>query len=127
MTAWLGCVRRQMAWRERASAVKWQRYGDWPMSRLHQWPSSSRKPKAALGPNHRDTALRLGNLTQTLSDLGRHSEAMPLKERALQVTETALGPNHPTTAFRRSALARLRQVVSDRERTSPPTPLRLLP
>ncbi|MFE2835087.1 tetratricopeptide repeat protein [Streptomyces mirabilis] len=79
-----------------------------------------RVTETALGPDHPDTALRLNNLAVTLSDLGRHAEALPLQERALQVTETALGPDHPDTALRLNNLARLRQVLSDGERTSPP-------
>ncbi|MFE5038733.1 tetratricopeptide repeat protein, partial [Streptomyces sp. NPDC056683] len=32
--------------------------------------------------------------------MGRHAEALPLKERALAITEAALGPDQPTTAIR---------------------------
>ncbi|MGP4049120.1 FxSxx-COOH system tetratricopeptide repeat protein [Streptomyces sp. 2A115] len=61
--------------------------------------------EAALGPNHPDTALRLGNLARTFSALGRHGEALPLEERALQIAETTLGPDHPDTALRLNNLA----------------------
>ncbi|MEV5734703.1 tetratricopeptide repeat protein, partial [Streptomyces sp. NPDC052292] len=61
--------------------------------------------ETALGPDHPDTALRLGNLARTYSNLGRHTEALPLEERALQITEAALGHDHPTTAIRLNNLA----------------------
>ncbi|WP_329297786.1 FxSxx-COOH system tetratricopeptide repeat protein [Streptomyces sp. NBC_00659] len=61
--------------------------------------------EATLGPDHRDTALRLGNLAGTFSDLGRHAEALPLEERALGITEAVLGPDHPVTAIRLNNLA----------------------
>ncbi|MFK0151838.1 tetratricopeptide repeat protein [Streptomyces sp. NPDC090493] len=51
--------------------------------------------EATLGPDHPDTALRLNNLARTLSDLGRHTEAV----RALAVTEAALKPDHPGIAI----------------------------
>ncbi|WP_095933165.1 FxSxx-COOH system tetratricopeptide repeat protein, partial [Streptomyces sp. Tue6028] len=62
--------------------------------------------EAVFGPDQPETALRLGNLAATFSDLGRHAEALPLEERALAVTEAALGPDHPTTALRLGNLAR---------------------
>ena len=58
-----------------------------------------------LGPNHRITALRLGNLAVLYSDLGRHADALPLHERALVITEAVLGPDHPSTALRLGNLA----------------------
>ena len=56
--------------------------------------------EAALGPDHPDTAVRLGNLARTYSALGRHADALPLEQRALAVTEAALGPDDPRTALR---------------------------
>ncbi|MFE4722197.1 FxSxx-COOH system tetratricopeptide repeat protein, partial [Streptomyces sp. NPDC056728] len=61
--------------------------------------------EAALGPDHPDTAIRLGNLAATFSELGRHVKALPLAERALAIREAALGPDHPTTAIRLGNLA----------------------
>ncbi|MFD4114321.1 tetratricopeptide repeat protein, partial [Streptomyces niveus] len=55
--------------------------------------------EAALGPEHPDTAVPLGNLARTLSELGRYEEALLLEQRALAITEAALGPDHPTTAI----------------------------
>jgi tetratricopeptide (TPR) repeat protein len=61
--------------------------------------------ETALGPDHPDTAIRLGNLAAIYGALGRHAEAFPLHKRALAVTEAALGPDHPDTAFRLDHLA----------------------
>ncbi|MEV8353883.1 FxSxx-COOH system tetratricopeptide repeat protein [Streptomyces niveus] len=61
--------------------------------------------EAALGPDHPDTAIRLGNLARTHGALGRHDEALPLEQRALTVTEATLGPDHPRTALRLGNLA----------------------
>ncbi|MFB7794370.1 tetratricopeptide repeat protein, partial [Streptomyces sp. NPDC056086] len=38
-------------------------------------------------------------------DWGRHTDALPLEERALHITEATLGPDHPNTATRLSNLA----------------------
>ncbi|WP_329370694.1 tetratricopeptide repeat protein [Streptomyces sp. NBC_01483] len=62
----------------------------------------------------------LGRTAFYLWARGQAAQALPLKERALQVTEAALGPDHPTTALRLGNLARLRQMLSDGERTSLP-------
>ena len=61
--------------------------------------------EAALGPDHPDTALRLGNLAATYSDLGRPADALPLERRALAITEAVLGAGHPDTALRLGNLA----------------------
>ncbi len=61
--------------------------------------------EAALGPDHPDTALRLGNLAATYSDLGHPADALPLEQRALAITEAVLGPDHPDTALRLGNLA----------------------
>jgi len=45
--------------------------------------------EAALGPDHPDVAIRLGNLAAILRDLGRAGEARPLAERAAAITEAA--------------------------------------
>ncbi|MFE7060334.1 tetratricopeptide repeat protein, partial [Streptomyces californicus] len=74
--------------------------------------------EAALGSDHRTTAIRLGNLATILCELGRHVEALPLAERALAVTEAALGSDHPTTAIRLGNLARSQKAIADGEETS---------
>ena len=43
--------------------------------------------EAALGPDHPDTAYYLSNLALTYTDLGRHADALPLKERAGQIRQ----------------------------------------
>jgi tetratricopeptide (TPR) repeat protein len=50
-------------------------------------------------------AIRLGNLAVTYKDLGRAGDALPLEQRALQITEAALGPDHPDVAIRLGNLA----------------------
>ena len=60
--------------------------------------SALRITEAALGPDHPDTAILLGNLASTYSAQGRAADALPLDERALAISEAALGPDHPTTA-----------------------------
>jgi tetratricopeptide (TPR) repeat protein len=47
----------------------------------------------------------LANLAAILAALGRHTEALPLRQRAVAITEAALGPDHPNTATRLASLA----------------------
>ena len=54
-----------------------------------------RSPRQPWDPTTRDVAIRLGNLAATYSELGRAADALPLEQRALQITEAALGPDHP--------------------------------
>jgi hypothetical protein len=65
----------------------------------------------ALGPDHPDTAISLGNLAVLLQAQGDLAGARPLHERALAIREKALGPDHPDTAMIREHLA----VLSTRE------------
>jgi tetratricopeptide (TPR) repeat protein len=65
--------------------------------------------EAALGPDHPDVAISLGNLAMVMRDLGLAGEARPLAERALAITEAALGPDHPTVAIRLNNLASILQ------------------
>ncbi|MQY04621.1 hypothetical protein ACRB68_26800 [Actinomadura sp. RB68] len=76
--------------------------------------------EAALGPDHPDVAIQLGNLAATHRDLGRAGEALPLEKRALAITETALGPDHPGVAIR---LGNLAATYSDLGRASAALPL----
>jgi tetratricopeptide (TPR) repeat protein len=57
------------------------------------------------GPDHPDTASRLGNLAGFLISLGRFADALPLAERALAITEASLGPDHLLTASELGTLA----------------------
>jgi tetratricopeptide (TPR) repeat protein len=45
--------------------------------------------ESALGPDHPSTALRLNNLAATYRALGQADKALPLEQRALQITENA--------------------------------------
>ncbi|HXW46815.1 MAG TPA: tetratricopeptide repeat protein, partial [Streptosporangiaceae bacterium] len=71
--------------------------------RLRQ--SALRIIETALGPDHPDTAICLGNLARTYCELGRPADALPLEQRALAITEAFLGPDHPETAIRLNNLA----------------------
>ncbi|MEU5024438.1 FxSxx-COOH system tetratricopeptide repeat protein [Streptomyces milbemycinicus] len=48
--------------------------------------------------SHPDLAFVLGQSAFHLSARGQATQALPLEERALAITQTALGPNHPDTA-----------------------------
>ena len=61
--------------------------------------------ETALGPDHPDVAIRLGNLARHLQRAGAAAEALPLEQRALQITEAALGPDHPRLAVALGNLA----------------------
>jgi tetratricopeptide (TPR) repeat protein len=65
-------------------------------------------------------AIALGNLAVTYSNLGRAADALPLFERALQITETALGPDHPRVAI---ALGNLASTYSNLGRAADALPL----
>ncbi len=81
-----------------------QSQGEYEQARaLHE--SALAISESASGPDHPDTALRLGNLALSYWRLGRHADALPLEQRALQITETALGPDHPDTALHLDNLA----------------------
>jgi hypothetical protein len=55
---------------------------------------------ASLGPiteaekGRRPHYRQLDSLTYTLNDLGRHQEALLMRQWAPEIAETALGPNH---------------------------------
>jgi serine/threonine-protein kinase len=78
----------------------------------------------ALGPNHWDVALSLGNLANDLHGLGRDQEALTTVERAIATLEAALGSQHPQLAIFildrgeiRLALGQASQARADFERT----------
>ena len=60
---------------------------------------------AQAGPDHPNTAIGLDNLAVTYRELGQAGDALPLQQRALQITETTLGPSHPDTAIQLDNLA----------------------
>jgi hypothetical protein len=76
--------------------------------------------EAALGPDHPDTVVQLGNLACTHLSLGRAADALSLQERALAITETKLGPDHPTMA---TTIANLASIYSALGRTVDALPL----
>jgi Tetratricopeptide repeat len=49
--------------------------------------ATPRAPRAALGPDHPDVAVRLGNLAVIYRDLGRAGDALPLEKRAEQLSQ----------------------------------------
>jgi tetratricopeptide (TPR) repeat protein len=75
--------------------------------------------EAALGPDHPDTAIRLGNLATTYNDLERPEEALPLVQRALEISEAALGPDHPDTAIRLNNLSATYRILGRAEEALP--------
>jgi tetratricopeptide (TPR) repeat protein len=56
-----------------------------------------------------EQANQLNQQVIELSQAGRYSEAIPLAERALSITEQVLGPDHPSTASSLNNLAWLYQ------------------
>ncbi|MFI5456727.1 MAG: tetratricopeptide repeat protein [Isosphaerales bacterium] len=57
------------------------------------------------GPDHPDTLNMLANLANTYGDLGRHSDALKLREATLALTKAKLGPDHPHTLMSMNNLA----------------------
>jgi tetratricopeptide (TPR) repeat protein len=76
--------------------------------------------EAILGPDHLETAVRLGNLALTYWSLGRFTDALPLQERTLAITEATLGPSHPDTA---TTLGNLANTYRDSGRPDEALPL----
>ncbi|MFE9877877.1 tetratricopeptide repeat protein [Streptomyces sp. NPDC005784] len=80
---------------------------------LRNWPEwQSLVPHVqAVGRHHRgrrtvaDLATLLGEAAVYLSARGQEAQALPMKERALRITEAASGPDHPDTATRLNNLA----------------------
>jgi tetratricopeptide (TPR) repeat protein len=53
----------------------------------------------ALGDDHWDVALSLGNVAERLRSLGRYEEALARNTEAIARLERALGPRHPEVAL----------------------------
>lgn len=64
-----------------------------------------------LGPTHPQIGPDLWNLARTLIDLGRHSEAVPLLERELQLLVASKGPQDEETVASRNNLAAVRRAA----------------
>jgi eukaryotic-like serine/threonine-protein kinase len=58
-----------------------------------------------LGPEHRDTLNTMSHLAGSYEDLGRHADALKLREETLALQKTALGPDDPDTLWSMNALA----------------------
>jgi hypothetical protein len=54
----------------------------------------------ALGPDHPDLALLLGNLAEQYRLVGAYERSLPLHERALAIRERTYGSNHVNLAGR---------------------------
>ncbi len=52
---------------------------------------------ALLGPDHPDTLSSMNNLAISYAALGRHAEALKLREETLALRKAKLGPDHPDT------------------------------
>ena len=90
------------------------RWGTWP-SPTASWGEPRRRcrcssgrcrsPRRRWAPTTRAWPSRWATWPSPTCDLGRAAEALPLQQRALQITETALGPDHPRVATRLGNLA----------------------
>ena len=67
--------------------------------------------KTVLGPEHPDTLTSMWNLSYTIKDLGRHSEALSMLEACVQLQNQRLGPSHPYTVSAAAALEAWRAKV----------------
>ncbi|MBX7105939.1 MAG: tetratricopeptide repeat protein [Gemmataceae bacterium] len=76
------------------------------------------------GPDHPGTLKSMNNLANSYVDLGRHAEALALREETLKLQKAMLGPDHPDTLASMNNLAlsyadfgRLLDALSLREET----------
>ncbi len=58
-----------------------------------------------LGPDHPDTLKSMNNLANSYAALGRHAEALKLREETLALMKAKLGPDHPDTLAGMNSLA----------------------
>ncbi len=56
--------------------------------------------KVKLGPDHLDTLSSMITLADTYADLGRHAEALKLREETLSASESQARPRPPPTRSR---------------------------
>jgi hypothetical protein len=64
-----------------------------------------------LGAEHPDTAGSLLNMAAFCYNMERHSQALPLIQRAVQIHEQTLTSDHPTTQAANSWLRAIREAV----------------
>ncbi len=62
---------------------------------------------AALGEDHPDTIMSMGNLTAALSSVGKFDRALELNARNIELALKVLGPDHPSTQYARTNRAQL--------------------
>jgi tetratricopeptide (TPR) repeat protein len=67
--------------------------------------STLKGQKAALGPDHPDTLITVGNVAIAHRNAGRLDDALPFFVEALKGQEAALGRDHPDTMMSRNDLA----------------------
>jgi len=58
-----------------------------------------------LGPDHPDTLTSMNNLANSYTALGRHADALKLREETLTLLKAKLGPDHPDTLTSMNNLA----------------------
>jgi len=58
-----------------------------------------------LGPEHRSTLVTMGNLSDTLTDEGKYSEAEQMVRQTLETEQRTLGPDHTDTLVTTMGLA----------------------
>jgi hypothetical protein len=61
--------------------------------------------KAKLGPDHPHTLASMRNLAISYAALGRHADALKLREETLALYKAKLGPDHPDTLMSMNNLA----------------------
>ena len=77
--------------------------------------------KAKLGPDHPDTLRSMNNLANSYDALGRHADALKLREETLALLKAKLGPDHPDTLCSMNNLAmQLRRPRPARRRPQAP-------
>jgi serine/threonine protein kinase/tetratricopeptide (TPR) repeat protein len=58
-----------------------------------------------LGPNHPDTLMSMNDLALSYAGMGRHADALKLREETLALRKAKLGPDHPDTLMSMNNLA----------------------
>ncbi|MGD0868326.1 MAG: CHAT domain-containing tetratricopeptide repeat protein [Bryobacteraceae bacterium] len=106
MLCWLASA-QESRWRQLALAAR-QFYNEGKYAQaLPAAQESLRVAEATFGPQSRQAATSLNDLSLVLVELDRWAEAEPLYRRALAVNEKLLGPQHPEVASNLNNLALL--------------------
>jgi tetratricopeptide (TPR) repeat protein len=72
--------------------------GDWRLA-AEQHEAARALYAQHLGPDHPDTLLSINEVAYCYYSLGRHTEALKLREEILPLQQAKLGPDHPHTLF----------------------------